>query len=233
MLVLGKGNHLRIHAVLSSEGDQGTGRLYSAHNLPVLNIMCLTFTLGLLWHFDIQASLFRLTAVMSSRNVSYLRYCGSFLFLGVTGAVRDVLAKVEIVEVSESLADVTETALCNVREVDISVAATILFPPRYWDLHQYARSLSGLFVFTSCACKDALTYIYIFTSPLSRGSNGQSMLYNVLQAVVERVQDSYRFCRNLGWRFKFSTSEATILKCIWEKFRSSTSKLLVTEGCCY
>ena len=28
------------HAVL--------GRLYSAHNLPVLNIMCLTFTLGLL-----------------------------------------------------------------------------------------------------------------------------------------------------------------------------------------
>ena len=33
------------------EGDQGTGRLYSAHNLPVPNIMCLTFTLGLLWHF--------------------------------------------------------------------------------------------------------------------------------------------------------------------------------------
>ena len=154
---------------------------------------------------------------MSSRNVSYLRYCGSFLFLGVTGAVRDVLAKVEIVEVSDSLADVTETALCNVREDAISVAATIIFlaskidvqkstlslgcvefPPRYWDLHQYARSLRGLFVFTSCPCKDALTYIYIFTSPLSQGSNGQSMLYNVLQAVVERVQDSYRFCRNLG-----------------------------------
>ena len=128
------------------------------------------------------------------------------------------LARVQIVDVSESLANVTETTLCNVREggATISDAATILIfaiktdvqeptlslgvevSPRYWDLHQYARSLSGLFVFTSCACKDALTYIYIFTSPFSRGSNGQSMLYNVLQAVVERVQDSYRFCRNLG-----------------------------------
>ena len=48
---------------------------------------------------------------MSSRNVSYLRYCGSFLFLGVTGAVRDVLAKVEIVELSESLADVHEAGV--------------------------------------------------------------------------------------------------------------------------
>ena len=97
------------------EGDQGTGRLYSAHNLPYLTL-CAS---PLLWDYCdilIQASLFRLTAVMSSRNVSYLRYCGSFLFLGVTGAVRDVLAKVEIVEVSESLADVTETTLCNVRE---------------------------------------------------------------------------------------------------------------------
>ena len=96
---------------------------------------------------------------MSSRNVSYLQFSGSFLFLGVTGAVRDVLAKVEIVEVSESLADVTETALCNVREGAISVAATIFF---------------------------------------LASKNGQSMLYNVLQAVFERVQDSYRFCRNLG-----------------------------------
>ena len=111
-----------------------------------------------------------------------------FLFLGVTGAVRDVLANVEIVEVSESLADVTGTTLCNVREggATISVAATILilaikidvqeptlslgeFPPRFWDLHQYARSLSGLFVFTSCACKDALTYNYIFTRLLYLG----------------------------------------------------------------
>ena len=98
---------------------------------------------------------------------------------------------------SESLANVTETTLCNVSEggATISDAATILILAikidvqeptlSYWDLHQYARSLSGLFVFTSCACKDAPTYI--FTSPLSRGGNGQSMLYNVLQAVVERV----------------------------------------------
>ena len=43
----------------------------------------------------------------------------SFLFLGVTGAVRDVLAKVEIVEVSESLADVTETTLCDVTEGEL------------------------------------------------------------------------------------------------------------------
>ena len=78
---------------------------------------------------------------MSSRNVSYLRYCGSFLFLGVTGAVRDVLAKVEIVEVSESLADVTETALCNVREGAISVAATILFLASKIDVQESTLSL--------------------------------------------------------------------------------------------
>ena len=78
---------------------------------------------------------------MSSRNVSYLRYCGSFLFLGVTGAVRDVLANVEIVEVSESLADVTETALCNVREGAISVAATILFLASKIDVQESTLSL--------------------------------------------------------------------------------------------
>ena len=70
---------------------------------------------------------------MSSRNVSYLRYCGSFLFLGVTGAVRDVLANVEIVEVSESLADVTETT--------ISVAATIMILAIKIDVQEPTLSL--------------------------------------------------------------------------------------------
>ena len=63
------------------------------------------------------------------------------MFLGVTGAVRDVLAKVEIVEVSESLADVTETALCNVREGAISVAATILFLASKIDVQESTLSL--------------------------------------------------------------------------------------------
>ena len=63
------------------------------------------------------------------------------MFLGVTGAVRDVLAKVEIVQVSESLADVTETALCNVREGAISVAATILFLASKIDVQESSLSL--------------------------------------------------------------------------------------------
>ena len=77
---------------------------------------------------------------MSSRNVSYLRYCGSFLFLGVTGAVRDVLANVEIVEVSESLADVTEA---DVREggATISVAAMILIQASKIDVQEPTLSL--------------------------------------------------------------------------------------------
>ena len=63
------------------------------------------------------------------------------MFLGVTGAVRDVLANVEIVEVSESLVDVTETALCNVREGAISVAATILFLASKIDVQESTLSL--------------------------------------------------------------------------------------------
>ena len=65
------------------------------------------------------------------------------MFLGVTGAVRDVLAKVEIVEVSESLADVTETTLCNVREggATISVAATILILAIKTDVQEPTLSL--------------------------------------------------------------------------------------------
>ena len=119
---------------------------------------------------------------MSSPNVSYLRYCGSFLFLGVTGAVRDVLAKVEIVEVSESLADVTGTTLCNVREggATSSVATTILILAIKTDVCGSFLHVTGIY-----ACKDAPTYI--FTSLLSRGGNGQSMLYDVLEAVVQRV----------------------------------------------
>ena len=64
----------RVVTVFSS-GKAKLGCLYSAHNLPVLSITCLTFTSfwsGLLWHFDIQTYIFRLTAVMSSHNVSYL-----------------------------------------------------------------------------------------------------------------------------------------------------------------
>ena len=90
--------------------------------------------------------------------------------------------KVEIVDVSESLADVMETTLCNIREggATISVATTILILAIKTDVCGSFLHVTGIY-----ACKDAPTYI--FTSLLSHGGNGQSMLYDVLQAVVERV----------------------------------------------
>ena len=53
------------------------------------------------------------------------------------------LAKVEIVDVSESLANVTETILCNVREggATISVAATILILAIKTDVQEPTLSL--------------------------------------------------------------------------------------------
>ena len=79
---------------------------------------------------------------------------------------------------SESLADVTETTLCNVREggATISDAATILILAIKTDVQEPTLSLgvcgsfphvtgiytsmleAGLFVFTSCACKDGPIY---------------------------------------------------------------------------
>ena len=48
---------------------------------------------------------------------------------------------------SESLADVTETALCNVREGAISVAATILFLASKIDVQESTLSLGVCRVF--------------------------------------------------------------------------------------
>ena len=113
---------------------------------------------------------------MSSRNVSYLRYCGSFLFLGVTGAVRDVLAKVEIVEVSESLADVTETTLCNVREggATISVATTILILAIKTDVCGSFLHVTGIY-----ACKDAPTFCHVVAMGKACCTTFCKQLFNV------------------------------------------------------
>ena len=137
------------------------------------------------------------------------------------GVVRDVLVKVEVVDVSESLANVTETTLCNVSEGEatISDAATILIlaiktdvqeptlslgvevPPRYWDLHQYARSLSGLLVSHLVLARmlpptSLPALCHVVTMGKACCTTFCKQLLNV-SVPVGRAQDSYKFCKNL------------------------------------
>ena len=68
------------------------------------------------------------------------------MFLGVTGAVRDVLANVEIVEVSESLADVTETTFCMSGKVELLFllqGCSHLHLYQQWAEHVVQRSASS------------------------------------------------------------------------------------------
>ena len=74
------GSYGRVVAVLSSGETKELACLYSAHNLPILNIGSSplpSFGWDYCDIFDIQTYLSDFTAVLSSHNGNYLQYSGS------------------------------------------------------------------------------------------------------------------------------------------------------------
>ena len=122
---------------------------------------------------------------------------------------------------SKSLADVTETALCNVREGAISVAATILFLASKIDVQESTLSLgvcesfphvTGIYTSMLEALADCLFSHLVHARMLPPTSlpalchvvaMGKAccttfckQLLNV-SVLVGRAQDSYSFCKDL------------------------------------